>query len=84
MRILDTRFKYTPSLDTNIVATWKRFGFRPTTDAERAARQRRAQQEPPVSSQPSASVTPLQSAKRKAPALRLSARQKAASGGNVE
>ena len=41
MRILDPRFKYTPALNTNIVSTWKRFGFKPTTEAERLARQRR-------------------------------------------
>jgi hypothetical protein len=42
MRIYDSRFKYTPSMNTNIVATWERFGFKPTTEAERAARQRRS------------------------------------------
>lgn len=42
MRLLDARFKYTPSTSTNIVATWKRHGYKPTTDAERQARQRRA------------------------------------------
>jgi hypothetical protein len=41
MRIYDARFKYTPAMRTNVVATWERFGFRPTTDAERQARQRR-------------------------------------------
>jgi hypothetical protein len=40
MGILDARFKYTPSLHTNVVSTWKRFGFKPTTEAERMARQR--------------------------------------------
>lgn len=39
-RILDARFKYVPALATNVVATWRRFGYRPTTDAERLARQR--------------------------------------------
>ena len=42
MRLLDAKFKYTPSTSTNIVATWKRHGYKPTTDAERQARQRRA------------------------------------------
>jgi hypothetical protein len=78
MRILDARFKYTPALDTNIVATWKRFGYRPTTDAERAARQRRTQQEALAGIQPTASVTALDSVKRKAPALRMTGRHKAA------
>ena len=40
MRLLDAGFKYTPSSSTNIVATWKRHGYKPTTDAERMARQR--------------------------------------------
>jgi hypothetical protein len=42
MRLLDARFKYTPSTSTNIVTTWKRHGYKPTTEAERQARQRRA------------------------------------------
>jgi hypothetical protein len=42
MRLLDARFKYTPSTSTNIVSTWKRHGYKPTTEAERQARQRRA------------------------------------------
>jgi hypothetical protein len=40
MRLLDPRFKYVPSARTDISATWRRYGFRPTTDAERRARQR--------------------------------------------
>jgi hypothetical protein len=40
MRLLDPRFKYVPSAKTDISATWRRYGFRPTTDAERRARQR--------------------------------------------
>jgi hypothetical protein len=40
MRLLDPRFKYVPSGRTDILATWRRFGFRPTTEAERRARQR--------------------------------------------
>lgn len=35
-------FKYTPSVLTDIRVTFRRFGFRPTTDAERRARQRAA------------------------------------------
>jgi hypothetical protein len=70
MRLLDARFKYTPSTSTNIVTTWKRHGYKPTTEAERLARQRRAlgitHSEPR-----SASVTSLDTAKRKQqPALR--------------
>jgi hypothetical protein len=40
MRLLDRRFKYVPSANTDIAATWRRFGFRPTSEAERRARQR--------------------------------------------
>jgi hypothetical protein len=41
MKLLNAGFKYTPSSSTNIEATWKRYGYKPTTDAERLARQRR-------------------------------------------
>ena len=65
MRIFDARFKYTPSTSTNIVSTWKRHGFKPTSEAERLARQRRmfgGDAAPPAAS---ASVTQLDAAKRK-------------------
>lgn len=39
MRLLDPRFNYIPSTRTDVTATWQRFGFRPTTEAERRARQ---------------------------------------------
>ena len=39
MSILDPRFKYTPSISTDVWSTWTKFGFRPTSDAERIARQ---------------------------------------------
>jgi hypothetical protein len=39
MSILDPRFKYTSALSTNVMSTWKKFGFRPTTEAERIARE---------------------------------------------
>jgi hypothetical protein len=42
MRLLDPGFRYVPSANTNVTATWKRFGYRPTTEAERRARQSRA------------------------------------------
>jgi hypothetical protein len=64
MRIYDARFKYTPSTSTNILSTWKRFGFKPTTESERLARQRRAMQDD-VGAIPGASVTQLESVKRK-------------------
>ena len=68
MRIYDSRFKYTPSMSTNIVSTWKRHGFKPTTEAERLARQRRASAD--ETGHMSASVTRLDSAKRKVRAMR--------------
>jgi hypothetical protein len=45
MRLLDPGFRYVPSANTNVTATWKRFGYRPTTDAERRARQSRMEAE---------------------------------------
>lgn len=76
MRILDARFKYTPSVSTNIVSTWKRHGFRPTTEAERLARQRRLLGEK-ARGPATASVTQLDSAKRKVRALRDAAKRSA-------
>jgi len=75
MRLLDARFKYTPSTSTNIASTWRRFGFRPTTEAERSARQRRLDTQPNPSS--GAEVTQLQAAKRKMtpPAFRLTVKK---------
>jgi hypothetical protein len=40
MRLLDSRFRYIPAARTDVGATWRRFGFRPTTESERRARQR--------------------------------------------
>ena len=65
MRIYDARFKYTPSTSTNILSTWKRFGFKPTTESDRMARQRRALRDDPNDDGVGASVTQLDSAKRK-------------------
>ncbi len=70
MRIYDSRFKYTPSMSTNIVSTWKRHGFKPTTEAERIARQRRAMANMSEGGHMSASVTQLDAAKRKVRVLR--------------
>jgi hypothetical protein len=41
MRLLDPRFNYIPAAETDIAATWKRFGFDPRANAERRARLRR-------------------------------------------
>jgi hypothetical protein len=78
MRIYDARFKYTPSTSTNIVSTWKRFGFKPTTESERLARQRRALRDEPNDA-PSASVTSLDAAKR-SPRSTLRLAQKSVAG----
>lgn len=64
MKICDARFKYTPSLRTDIAATWKRFGFKPTTEAERLARHRRLYEQDKVVTS-GASVTKFDLAKRK-------------------
>ncbi len=37
-RLLDPRFEYTPAAQTNIAATWKRFGFDPRTNEQRRRR----------------------------------------------
>jgi hypothetical protein len=42
MRLLDPRFHYVPVAQTDVLATWRRFGYRPMTDCERRARQRAA------------------------------------------
>ena len=39
--ILDPAFRYVPSFATSVAATWRRFGWRPTTDEERKTRRRR-------------------------------------------
>jgi hypothetical protein len=41
MRLFDPTFKYVPSSSTDVAATWRRFGFRPTTESERDARRLR-------------------------------------------
>jgi len=40
MGLLDQRFRYIPAAKTDVSATWRRFGFRPTTESERRARMR--------------------------------------------
>ncbi|HUP94436.1 MAG TPA: hypothetical protein VM164_05965 [Burkholderiales bacterium] len=39
MNILDPRFKYTSAISTDVMSTWKKFGFNPPTEAERISRQ---------------------------------------------
>jgi hypothetical protein len=36
--ILDPLFRYVPSVATSVASTWRRAGWRPTTDEERKAR----------------------------------------------
>ncbi|HTO91905.1 MAG TPA: hypothetical protein VMJ70_12300 [Candidatus Sulfotelmatobacter sp.] len=36
--ILDPSFRYVPAAATSVVETWRRFGWRPTTDEERRSR----------------------------------------------
>jgi hypothetical protein len=36
--ILDPSFRYVPSIATSVASTWRRAGWRPTTDEERKAR----------------------------------------------
>jgi hypothetical protein len=43
MRLLDPRFKYIPAARTDVAATWRKFGFKPTTDTERKSRMLRAE-----------------------------------------
>ena len=40
--ILDPAFRYVPSFATSVAATWRRFGWRPTTDEDRNTRRRPA------------------------------------------
>jgi hypothetical protein len=40
--ILDGSFRYVPAAATSVVQTWRRFGWRPTTDDERKRRSQRA------------------------------------------
>ncbi len=39
MSLLDPRFKYTPAINTDVLETFRRFGFKPTSEEERQARQ---------------------------------------------
>src|ERR1700693_5025115 len=38
--ILDPSFRYVPSVATSVASTWRRAGWRPTTDEDRKARRR--------------------------------------------
>lgn len=77
MRIYDARFKYTPAINTNIASTWKKFGFKPTTESERLARQRRALEDEPQEAGAGASITQFDSARRVRNPLRLAENKRA-------
>jgi hypothetical protein len=57
MRLLDPSFKYIPAARTNVTETWRRFGFRPTTEAERRSRETRGD-DAPLAETPSAGAVP--------------------------
>ena len=38
--ILDDSFRYVPAIATSVAETWRRFGWRPTTEEERKRRRR--------------------------------------------
>lgn len=63
MRLLDPRFKYVPSSATDITATWRKFGFKPTTESERRARLRKEA--------PGAELAPPRAHRRARPTLKL-------------
>ena len=42
MSILDPRFKYTSAISTDVMRTWKKFGFEPPTETGRISRQESA------------------------------------------
>jgi len=43
---LDDTFPYVPSTTTDVGATWRRFGWKPTTDEERQTRQKLTEARP--------------------------------------
>jgi hypothetical protein len=44
-RLTDSDADYTPAVKTSVQETWKRFGWKATTDKEREDRQRKASNE---------------------------------------
>jgi hypothetical protein len=38
--ILDDSFRYVPAIATSVAETWRRYGWRPTTEEERTRRRR--------------------------------------------
>lgn len=62
MRLLDPSFKYLPAAQTDVAATWRRFGFRPTTETERRSRNTRGDDAPVAD--PRSAGTVLQQGRR--------------------
>ncbi len=60
--ILDDSFRYVPAIATSVAETWRRFGWRPTTDEDRKRRRRLAV----ALAEPLAAVTPIRRAAPKA------------------
>jgi hypothetical protein len=54
--ILDESFRYVPAAATSVAETWRRFGWRPTTDEDRRTRRRLAAEAP---IEEVAAVTPI-------------------------
>ncbi len=60
MSLLDPRFKYVPAISTDVLATFRRFGFQPTSDEERRARLARHGLRPQsLGHSPMSNVTPM-------------------------
>jgi hypothetical protein len=68
MRLLDPRFKYVPAARTDVAATWRKFGFKPTTDADRKSRMLRPE---PSSVVPTVEAAAAASRRRRPPDLNL-------------
>ena len=72
MRLLDQRFRYIPAAKTDVSATWRRFGFRPTTESERRARQRAGADDAPATARGDVDLAPrLAASTRIKPSLKL-------------
>lgn len=57
-RLLDPAFKYTPAAAQSVMETWRKAGWKPTTQAERNARIRRQMTAAPQEQRKDASALP--------------------------